>query len=347
MPHYNGYDSFQTKKGKEKKRRAREKSFKIRDNERKIDFVIDNALLYGVVIEVKYNYAYVFYRDQIVSAEIRKDLNMVCNQVIFPGDKVVLEKNGEKYIIMNLLRRSSILSRVKKDGTRLDSAYGTRKYIAANIDLAVIVVAAKEPPLHPKFIDRYYLILKNSGIDVIICLNKSDLKTTENQKLDVYRKINIPVVETSTKDMTGIDTLKKYLKNIQAIFVGNSGVGKSSLINAIMQDDQIKTSHVSNKSKRGRHTTTSSKYYVWSENSSIIDTPGIRSLDVSNFSPLEIQDYFPEFDVWKNRCKYKNCLHYNEPEEYCFVKQGVTVGAISKSRYESYLRIMRNVMGKI
>lgn len=134
--------------------------------------------------------------------------------------------------------------------------------------------------------------------------------------------------------------------NKQAIFVGNSGVGKSSLTNAIMGDDGIKTSYVSDKSKRGRHTTTTSKYYVWEDNSSIIDTPGIRSLDVSTYSPIEIQDYFLEFENWRNKCKYKDCLHFNEPYDSCIVKQGVFSGLISVDRYESYLRIMGDVLGE-
>ena len=140
--------------------------------------------------------------------------------------------------------------------------------------------------------------------------------------------------------------LKEKLKNKQVVFVGNSGVGKSSLTNAIMDDDEVKTSHVSLKSKRGRHTTTTSKYYVWNDNSSIIDTPGIRSLDVSSFAAVEIQDYFPELDNWKDKCKYTDCLHYHEPYEACIVKQGVASGLINRNRYESYLRIIRDVLGE-
>lgn len=138
--------------------------------------------------------------------------------------------------------------------------------------------------------------------------------------------------------------MKKYLFGKQAILVGNSGVGKSSLTNAIMNDDEIKTGHISDKSKRGRHTTTSSKYYIWEANSSIIDTPGIRSLDVSTFSPMEIQDYFPEFNNFKEKCKYHDCLHYNEPYDSCIIKQAVASGLININRYESYLRIMNDVL---
>ena len=111
-----------------------------------------------------------------------------------------------------------------------------------------------------------------------------------------------------------------------------------------MDDNEIKTSHVSNKSKRGRHTTTTSKYYIWNDTSSIIDTPGIRSLDVSSFEPIELQDYFKEFDVWKTKCKYNDCLHFKEPFGSCMVKQAVKSGLISSNRYESYLRIMGDLL---
>ena len=345
MPHYNAYDSFKTKKSIEKKQRAKEKAFG-KKNDEVDDFITNKCDNYGIIIEVRYDDAYVLLDDEVILAKLRKDINLVCNQVIFPGDKVVVSNNGSNYTITNLIKRSSLLSRTKKDSTRKDDI-GLTKNIAANVDLAVIVVSAKEPPLHPKFIDRYLMILQNSDIPAIICLNKCDLKTEEEDNiLSVYRKLGTPVIETSTYKKLGIDELKLYLLNKQAIFVGNSGVGKSSLTNAIMDDDEIKTSHVSDKSKRGRHTTTASKYYIWNDNSSIIDTPGIRSLDVSSFSPIEIQDYFPELDNWKDKCKYSDCLHYHEPYDSCIVKQGVASGLINRDRFESYLRIMSDVLGE-
>ena len=345
MAHLKAYDSFQTKRSQEKKKRAKEKSLG-KNTDEVGNFIIDEASDYGTVIEVRYDDAYVLNDNEVVLAKLRKDINMICNQVLFPGDKVVLKETNNGYIITNMIKRTSLLSRTKKDSTRRDDV-GLSKNIAANVDLAAIVVAAKEPPLHPKFIDRYLMILQNSKIPAIICLNKCDLKTDEEEKvIDVYRELNIPVVETSTRYNIGIEELKKYLDGKQAIFVGNSGVGKSSLTNAIMEDDEIKTSHVSDKSKRGRHTTTTSKYYVWNDNSSIIDTPGIRSLDVSSFAATEIQDYFPELDNWKDKCKYADCLHYHEPYDACIVKQGVASGLINRNRYESYLRIIGDVLGE-
>lgn len=344
MTHLNSYDSFKTKRSINIKNKAKNKSLN-KDLNFNDDFIINKSVAYGIVIEVRYHDADVLYNDNIVTAKLRKDLKMICNQTIFPGDKVVLIKKDNEYLIQNLLNRTSLLSRTKKDNTRLDGN-GLTKNIAANIDIAVIVVSTKEPPLHPKFIDRYLLLLENSKIKPIICLNKSDLKTNEEEILDIYRKLNILVIETSTYLNTGIQELKQCLKNKQAIFIGNSGVGKSSLINAIMNENEIKIGEVSQKSKRGCHTTTTSKYYIWDDNSSIIDTPGIRSLDVSSFKRNEIQEYFPEFNNWKEKCKYKDCLHYNEPFESCLVKQGVESGIINKNRYNSYIRIISSLLKK-
>ncbi len=342
MPHYNSYNSFKTKKSVEKKKKAKEKTYKSRDIYNK-NFIIDFSDDYGIVIEVKYNDAYILYDNKIITTKLRTDLNMVCNQIIFPGDKVILSKSSNNYIITNIIKRTSLLSRIKKDSTRLNNNIGLNKNIAANIDLAVIVVSSKEPPLHPKFIDRYLMILQNNDINTIICLNKSDLKTEEDDNiLNIYKNLNITVIETSTYKNEGIENLKKYLYGKQAIFLGNSGVGKSSLINVIMENDNIKTGNISEKSKRGKHTTTTSKYYIWNDNSSIIDTPGIRSLNITSFKPIEIQEYFSEFDNLKDKCRYKNCLHFNEPYNDCAIKQNINNG-INKDRYESYIRIIENI----
>ena len=340
MPHYNSFDSFQTKKSKEKKNKAKNKSLeKINIDE---NFIIDSKQDYAIVMEVKYNNAYVLYNGEVIVAKLRKDLNAICNKILFPGDKVILENKNNNYIIKNLIKRKSLLSRIKVDSTRQGSA--SVKNIAANVDLAVIVVSAKEPPLHAKFIDRYLLILQSSNIDSVICLNKCEQKSKEEEEiLEIYRKIGIKIIETSTYNNVGIEELQKILKGKQAIFVGNSGVGKSSLTNALMNLDSIKTGGKKKKSKRGCHTTTSSKYYVWDEKSSIIDTPGIRSLDVSSFDIDEIKEYFYEFREYNGKCKYKDCLHFMEPIDTCAIKQAVEAGKINKNRYESYIRIVNEL----
>ncbi len=350
MPHYGRYDSTQTKKSKEKKERAKTKSGKGNIEQTDNQFIIKRTNeATGTIVETKYNEATILYKGKLITAHLKKGLNAVCNQTVFPGDIVVIkQEQPDEYYINNLIKRKNVLARTKIDSTRKSPNAGTSRNIATNIDVAVIVVSAKTPPLHPKFIDRYLMLLQYNNIDCAICLNKADLKTEEDEKvLDIYRKIKIPVVETSTINSTGIENLKDILRGKQAIFVGHSGVGKSSLTNALMETDEIKTSHVSEKSGKGRHTTTTSKYYIWDENSSIIDTPGIRSLDISDFKPNEIKEYFPEFEDWEGRCKYSNCLHYREPMESCIIKQAVKSGIITKERYDSYIRILSDVINDV
>ena len=339
MPHYKSYDSFKLKKSIEKKERIKNsKEIKLDDN-----FIINSCENYGVVIEVNYNYANVLYNNEVICTNLPKCINLPCNKVIFTGDKVKICKEENNYIIKKLVKRKSVLSRIKKDGSKLNDS-GNEKIVATNIDIAVIVVAKNDPPLHPKFIDRYLLVLQNSNIPFVICINKCDLEGNIDSVIETYENLNIPIICTSTYQKEGISKLKTYIDGKQSIFVGNSGVGKSSLINAIMNSNDIKVSSISEKSKRGCHTTTKSKYYIWNETSSIIDTPGIRSLDLSTFEPIEIQDYFSEFNEYKGNCKYKDCLHYNEPISDCIIKRKVLENVINKNRYESYIRIISNII---
>ncbi len=295
----------------------------------------------ALVIETSYHNAYVFKDNKIYEVTLSKKYPYVINQLIYPGDKVILNNNE----ITDIIVRKNILSRDKFDGTKLNSL-GTNKITATNIDLAIIVVAVNDPPLHPKFIDRYIILLENSHIPFIICFNKYDLVTKKEEKIiNLYEKLGYDIIKTSTKTNEGLTTLKEKLLNKTCIFVGNSGVGKSSLTNYLLEDNLVKTNNIGHKTKRGCHTTTSSKYYLWQDNSGIIDTPGIRSLDLKNFNVSEIKNYFKEFIPYNNLCKYDNCLHYDEPENTCAVKQEINKN-ITQERYESYYKIISEIKRK-
>lgn len=297
---------------------------------------------YATIIETNYNNAFALYEDEIVEVTLSKNIKGIINKTVFPGDHVILENNE----ITNIIKRKNILSREKYDSTKLNDV-GTKKIIATNIDIAVIVVAANEPPLHPKFIDRYMILLKNSNIPFIICVNKCDLITTKEEKIiKLYESLGIPVIKTSTYTNEGIEELKNILESKQAILVGHSGVGKSSLTNAVIKSNDIKTGKVRDKNKRGCHTTTSSTYYKWNDRSSIIDTPGIRSLDISKFNSEDIKYYFEEFIPYNDLCKYKDCLHNTEPLNSCMIKKQVNNGIITKERYESYIKIINEIQRK-
>lgn len=306
----------------------------------KLDFV-DYQDNHAIVIETTYNNAMVLYKDKIIKVTLSNMFKSSINKTIYPGDKVILEKDK----IISIIKRKNILSREKYDGTKL-SSYGSTKITAANIDIAVIVIAINNPPIHPKFIDRYIILLENSNIPFVICFNKYDLISKEEEKIiKVYEELGYQIIKTSTLDNKGIEDLKNIIKDKQSIFVGTSGVGKSSLTNSIMNYDKIKVGKVRDKNKRGCHTTTDSKYYQWDNKSSIIDTPGIRSLDLKHFNVEDIKSYFKEFIPYNGTCKYKDCLHFEEPIDNCKIKQLVGT-KITKERYESYYKIINEIKRK-
>lgn len=141
-------------------------------------FVDEETNDYGIVIETNYNKAEVLYEDKVLSVKLDRSFNTVCNKTIYPGDKVILNKPN--YTIKKIIRRKNMLCREKYDGSKIN-CFGITKVVATNIDLAVIVVSACEPPLHPKFIDRYFILLKSNNIPFIIVMNKCDLKTEKEE----------------------------------------------------------------------------------------------------------------------------------------------------------------------
>lgn len=304
--------------------------------------LVEQSGYFATIIETSYNNAIALCNDQEIEVKLSKNIKGIINQIVYPGDHVILENNE----ITSIIKRKNILSREKYDSTKLNDI-GTKKIVATNIDIAVIVVAASEPPLHPKFIDRYVILLKNSNIPFIICINKCDLITPKEEKIiKLYEDLGIQVIKTSTYTNEGIEKLKSILKSKQAILVGHSGVGKSSLTNAFINTDSIKIGSLREKDKKGCHTTTTSTYYKWNSSSSIIDTPGIRSLDLSKFNKEDIKYYFAEFLHFNNLCKYKDCLHNTEPFDSCMIKKQVSNGIITKERYESYLKIINEIKRK-
>ncbi len=333
IAHKNRYESSNLKRYNQKKSITNIEKFINEENNN-----------YGIVIEANYNDAEVLYESKLLRTKLDKTFNTICNKTIYTGDKVILNKKD--FSIEKIITRKNMLCREKHDGSKIND-FGITKVVATNIDLAVIVVSAHEPPLHPKFIDRYLILLKSNNIPFIIVMNKCDLKTQKEERiLNIYKDLDITVIETSTNLNIGISELRNILKGKQSILVGHSGVGKSSLVNAIMQSNNIKVGSVGEKTGKGCHTTTTSKYYKWNDNSAIIDTPGIRSLDISNFNPVEIQDYFEEIRKLKEKCKYKDCLHYDELESDCYIKQSVKSNLINFERYESYAKIIGELLKK-
>ncbi len=221
--------------------------------------------------------------------------------------------------------------------------------LAANVDQAVLVTTIIQPNLKMGFIDRFLLMTEPHDIPVIIVVNKNDLFEAEEEELfgglkAMYEDIGYQVISCSAETGKGVDHLRTLLKDKISLIAGQSGVGKSSLVNAIQPGLGLKTQEISDYSGKGQHTTTFAEMFELHEGGFIIDTPGIKMLSFNNLEPLDVAHNFREFFKASEHCRYPNCLHRDEPG--CQVKKEVEEGIISPLRYQTYLQILDEVEGQ-
>jgi ribosome biogenesis GTPase len=221
--------------------------------------------------------------------------------------------------------------------------------VASNLDQSLLVATLKEPRTSQGFIDRFLVASEMFHVKAVIVFNKSDLfKRKEQEKFEqmkeMYETVGYKVFLTSTKENTGIEELKKELKDKTTLISGHSGVGKSSLLNVIFPDMNLKTQGISGWSGKGQHTTTFAEMFDLSFGGRIIDTPGMREFGLVDISKQEVSHYFPEMRVRLNDCQFNNCLHVNEPG--CAIKAAVANGEVSEDRYVSYVSIMESIEEK-
>ena len=214
------------------------------------------------------------------------------------------------------------------------------KLIAANIDQLWLVVAL-EPHYEFELIDRYLIMAENSNLPIGIIVNKIELSTTksktENDFLN-YQSLGYDVHFLSVKKQINLDFFKEQLVNKSHIFLGQSGVGKSSLINSLIPDLQLRVNEISSKSKLGKHTTTNTTIYHIPSGGDLIDSPGVREFQLDSLTELEIKSGFKEFRALSDACRFRDCRHINEPN--CAVKESLDQGKINPNRYQSYLNIL-------
>lgn len=215
--------------------------------------------------------------------------------------------------------------------------------IASNIDIVFLVVTINNPVTTTSFIDRFLVTAEAYGIKTIIVFNKID--TFAEETLDdqlylqyIYTEIGYECLRVSATEGKGIDAIKERMKGKVSMFSGHSGVGKSTLINAIEPGLNLKTANISEQHQQGQHTTTFAEMYDLSFDAHIIDTPGIRGFGIVDMEPQEVGDYFPEFFALKDQCKFNNCLHREEP--HCAVKEALDNDQLAWSRYKSYIQIL-------
>ncbi len=215
--------------------------------------------------------------------------------------------------------------------------------IASNIDQVFLLVTIDNPPTTTSFIDRFLVTAEAYGIEAVLIFNKID--TLNDQTLDdqlylqhIYTEIGYKCLRISSTENKGVDKLKEMMVGKVSMFSGHSGVGKSTLVNAMEPSLHLKTSVISEQSKQGQHTTTFAEMYDLSFDARIIDTPGIKGFGIVDMEPSEISGYFPEFFKLKDQCKFNNCLHKEEP--HCAIKAALEKDEIAWSRYNSYLKIL-------
>lgn len=286
----------------------------------------------GLIIENISNLYKIKVENKIYEANARGKLKQ---EEISPvvGDLVeiqIIDEEKNKAIIEKIMPRNTYIKRPKM----------------SNITQIILVVSSKNPKPDLLLLDKQLAFAEYLGITPIIVLNKTDLdKNKEFEKIKkIYEKIGYKVIKTVAKEENGIEELKNILEGHINAFSGNSGVGKSTLINAIFQKDITQEGEISKKNKKGKNTTTSTAIYEINKNTYIADTPGFSTFDISEINYKELDKYFKEFKTEIENCEFVGCTHIKE--ENCGIKDAIKQGKIDIERYERYCKIYEELKEK-
>jgi ribosome biogenesis GTPase / thiamine phosphate phosphatase len=289
----------------------------------------------GIVISVASGRCRVFLNGREIDCIVPPEIAVRQKSALAVGDRVRIESEGGISTLAEVLPRRTVLARPDPLNKHM------QRLIAANIDVVVAVVSVKAPPLRPRLIDRFLVAIQRGGARPVICVNKVDLldpadRDVELARLSMFRDLGVPVIACSTRSGEGIDALRREVQGKTGALVGHSGVGKSSILNALDERLQLATKEVQ-KRGTGRHTTTRSTLYDFGGGTYLIDTPGIREFGLWDLDRESLRDYFPEFAEAAEDCRFNDCTHLHEPQ--CEVKDRVARGEINRARYDTYVRL--------
>ena len=287
----------------------------------------------GKIIKGIAGFYYVYGEDEVLYECKAKGIFRKDNQKPLVGDNVeitILDQQEQTGNLIRILPRKNSLIRPA----------------VANVDQAFVIFALENPKPNFMLLDRFLIMMEQAEVPAVICFNKKDLASEEETRTlcETYRNCGYQVILSSALEKEGLDEIHEILKGKTTVVAGPSGVGKSSITNALQENVQMETGEISKKLKRGKHTTRHSQVIPVGHDTYLMDTPGFSSLYVNDFEKEELKYYFPEFSPYEGKCRFNGCDHIHEPG--CAVKEAVESGAIHKIRYEDYTEMYRELKEK-
>ena len=278
-----------------------------------------------------------------IKGKMKIDSSISSTNPIAVGDKVDMaleEADGDRAMIYQVQSRENYIVRMSPHNQH------QKHIVAANLDLALLIVTIAQPQTSLGFVDRFLVTAEAYHVPAIIVINKTDLLSPEDQVVlerwkAIYNAIGYRVLPVSAKHPETLDQLKSMLKDRTTLFSGHSGVGKSTLINQLIPNLDLRTEIISDYSGKGQHTTTFAEMFDLPDSGKIIDTPGVKEFGLIDMTQDELAQYFPEMQALLSQCRFNNCKHINEPG--CAVKAAMEQGTVALERYQSYRSIWESI----